>query len=97
MGRSQRPVSITFSSSTTPSTWMRLGGACRGQDARVAGASAVATIHPYITCYYQWPNNWKLTGRVGVQYFGGAQMRRGTHLCLATSLLNIPRAPRKAH
>jgi hypothetical protein len=24
--------------------------------------------------YYQWPNNWKFTGRVGVQYFGGAQL-----------------------
>ena len=48
------------------------------QDARVAVASAVANIHPYITGYvggyYQWPNNWKFTGRVGVQYFGGAQI-----------------------
>jgi len=48
------------------------------QDARVAVASAVANIHPYITGYvggyYQWPDNWKFTGRVGVQYFGGAQI-----------------------
>lgn len=28
--------------------------------------------------YYQWPNNWKLTGRVGVQSFGGAQILRLT-------------------
>jgi hypothetical protein len=26
--------------------------------------------------YYQWPNNWKFTGRVGVQSFGGAQILR---------------------
>ena len=48
------------------------------QDARVAVASAVANFHPYITGYaggyYQWSNNWKFTGRVGVQYFGGAQI-----------------------
>jgi hypothetical protein len=24
--------------------------------------------------YYQWDNNWKLTGRVGVQPFGGARL-----------------------
>jgi len=28
--------------------------------------------------YYQWPNNWKFTGRVGVQSFGGAQILRVT-------------------
>ena len=28
--------------------------------------------------YYQWPNNWKFTGRVGVQPFGGAQIPRRT-------------------
>jgi len=28
--------------------------------------------------YYQWPNNWKFTGRVGVQSFGGAQILRLT-------------------
>lgn len=26
--------------------------------------------------YYQWPNNWKFTGRVGLQSFGGAQILR---------------------
>lgn len=30
----------------------------------------------YIGGYYQWPNNWKFTGRVGVQSFGGAQFTR---------------------
>jgi hypothetical protein len=48
------------------------------QDTRVEVATAVATIHPnfigYVGGYYQWANNWKSTGRVGVQSFGGAQL-----------------------
>jgi hypothetical protein len=28
----------------------------------------------YVGGYYQWPNNWKVTGRFGVQSFGGAQL-----------------------
>ncbi|MBA2399773.1 MAG: hypothetical protein H0V72_13930 [Bradyrhizobium sp.] len=28
----------------------------------------------YVGGYYQWDNNWKLTGRFGVQHFGGAQL-----------------------
>jgi hypothetical protein len=28
----------------------------------------------YVGGYYQWDNNWKLTGRFGVQSFGGAQL-----------------------
>jgi len=28
----------------------------------------------YVGAYYQWPSNWKLSGRVGVQSFGGAQL-----------------------
>ena len=28
----------------------------------------------YVGAYYQWDNDWKLTGRVGVQSFGGAQL-----------------------
>ncbi|WP_426437774.1 hypothetical protein [Bradyrhizobium genosp. P] len=28
----------------------------------------------YVGGYYQWPNNWKVTGRLGVQSFGGAQL-----------------------
>jgi hypothetical protein len=47
------------------------------QDTRVVGTQLV-TIHPdiigYVGGYYQWQNNWKLTGRVGVQAFGGAQL-----------------------
>lgn len=40
--------------------------------------SPLATINPniigYVGGYYQWDNNWKFTGRVGVQSFGGAQL-----------------------
>ncbi|WP_334370021.1 hypothetical protein [Bradyrhizobium sp. AZCC 1719] len=31
-------------------------------------------IMGYVGGYYQWDNNWKLTGRFGVQSFGGAQL-----------------------
>lgn len=34
----------------------------------------------YVGAYYQWPNNWKATGRVGVQSFGGAQLLNLTPL-----------------
>lgn len=40
--------------------------------------SPSATVNPniigYVGGYYQWDNNWKFTGRVGVQSFGGAQL-----------------------
>ena len=32
------------------------------------------TVVGYLGGYYQWDNNWKLTGRLGVQSFGGAQL-----------------------
>jgi hypothetical protein len=32
------------------------------------------TVVGYLGGYYQWDNNWKLTSRVGVQSFGGAQL-----------------------
>jgi hypothetical protein len=32
----------------------------------------------YVGAYYQWDNNWKVTGRIGVQSFGGAQLLRQT-------------------
>lgn len=48
------------------------------QDVHVKVGSPLARIHPgvtgYVGGYYQWPNNWKFTGRVGVQSFGGAQL-----------------------
>jgi hypothetical protein len=41
-------------------------------------ASPVVRIRPntilYAGGYYQWPSNWKFTGRLGVQSFGGAQV-----------------------
>ncbi len=41
-------------------------------------ASPFSRIKPnrifYVGGYYQWPNNWKFTGRLGVQSFGGAQL-----------------------
>jgi hypothetical protein len=33
-----------------------------------------SNILGYIGGYYQWPNNWKVSGRFGVQSFGGAQL-----------------------
>ena len=40
-------------------------------------ASALARVRPntilYAGGYYQWPSNWKVTGRLGMQSFGGAQ------------------------
>ena len=48
------------------------------QDTHIEVASALATIHSsiigYVGGYYQWPNNWKLTGRAGIQSFGGGQL-----------------------
>jgi hypothetical protein len=48
------------------------------QHTRVAVDSPLATFNPntigYVGGYYQWDNNWKFTGRVGVQSFGGAQL-----------------------
>jgi hypothetical protein len=37
--------------------------------ARVGGTTA-----GYLGGYYQWENNWKVSGRLGVQSFGGAQL-----------------------
>ena len=48
------------------------------QDTRVEIGTALARIHPadifYLGGYYQWPSNWKFTGRLGVQHFGGAEL-----------------------
>jgi len=48
------------------------------QDTRVAVDSPLATINPnvvgYVGAYYQWPDNWKVSGRVGIQSFGGARL-----------------------
>jgi len=48
------------------------------QDTRVAVDSPLAAISPnlvgYVGAYYQRPDNWKVSGRVGVQSFGGARL-----------------------
>jgi len=48
------------------------------QYTRVDVDSPLARINPntigYVGGYYQWDNNWKFSGRVGVQSFGGAQL-----------------------
>lgn len=37
-------------------------------------ANVKPDVMGYVGGYYQWDNNWKLTGRFGVQSFGGAQL-----------------------
>jgi hypothetical protein len=48
------------------------------QHTTTAIASPFASIRPntivYAGGYYQWPSNWKFTGRLGMQSFGGAQL-----------------------
>lgn len=48
------------------------------QYTRVAVSSPLSTINPntigYVGAYYQWPSNWKVTGRAGIQSFEGAQL-----------------------
>ncbi len=48
------------------------------QYAKVLVDTPLARVSPdvmgYVGGYYQWDNNWKFTGRVGVQHFGGAQL-----------------------
>lgn len=42
-------------------------------DLAIPGNIAPSVIG-YAGAFYQWPNNWKLTGRLGVQSFGGAHV-----------------------
>ncbi|WP_371815096.1 hypothetical protein [Bradyrhizobium sp. CCBAU 51753] len=48
------------------------------QDTRTDVGNALVRINPntiaYVGGYYQWSNNWKFTGRLGVQSFEGAQL-----------------------
>jgi hypothetical protein len=48
------------------------------QHTRIAVDTPLANINPatvgYVGGYYQWDNNWKVSGRFGVQSFGGAQL-----------------------
>ncbi|MGC4083115.1 MAG: hypothetical protein QM736_13650 [Vicinamibacterales bacterium] len=45
-------------------------------DVELSLARVNDNIVGWIGGYYQWPNNWKFTGRLGVQSFGGAQILR---------------------
>jgi len=48
------------------------------QYTRVLVDTPLASVKPdtmgYVGGYYQWDNNWKVTGRFGIQSFGGAQL-----------------------
>lgn len=48
------------------------------QDTRISVSNGLGEIRPsiigYVGAYYQWPNNWKVTARGGLQSFGGAQI-----------------------
>jgi hypothetical protein len=48
------------------------------QYTRVTFDTQLAAINPntvgYLGAYYQWDNNWKFTGRAGVQSFQGGQI-----------------------
>jgi hypothetical protein len=48
------------------------------QYTRILVDTPLARVSPdvmgYVGGYHQWDNNWKLTGRFGVQHFGGAQL-----------------------
>jgi hypothetical protein len=83
-----RSTSVSPLATTTYNTILEAGYALdadetRGllagmQYARVFVDSPFARVSPdvmgYVGGYYQWDNNWKFTGRVGVQSFGGAQL-----------------------
>lgn len=54
------------------------------QHTYVAMSSRLGQIQPsligYAGAYYQWPSNWKVTARGGLQSFGGAQLTNLIHL-----------------
>lgn len=54
------------------------------QFTHVAVGGGLGRIHPsiigYAGAYYQWPNDWKITARAGLQSFGGAQVLNAIHL-----------------
>jgi hypothetical protein len=46
-----------------------------------------SNIIGYVGGYYQWPDNWKFWGRVGIQSFGGAQLLKLTPIQPFTQLI----------
>jgi hypothetical protein len=83
-----RSISDAPLATTTYNTILEAGYALNADETRglLAGAqytrvlvdTPLARVSPdivgYVGGYYQWDNNWKLTGRFGVQHFGGAQL-----------------------
>ena len=83
-----RSISDAPLATTSYNTILEFGYALNTDETRglLAGAqytkiivdSIFAEVKPgymgYVGGYYQWDNNWKLTGRFGVQSFGGAQL-----------------------
>jgi hypothetical protein len=83
-----RSIPESLLSATSTTSIVELGYAFNEDETRgmLAGVqytntffdSALPKVNPiivgYVGGYYQWDNNWKLTGRAGVQSFGGAQL-----------------------
>ena len=83
-----RSISDAPLATTSYNTILEFGYALNADETRglLAGAqytkiivdSIFAEVKPgymgYVGGYYQWDNNWKFTGRFGVQSFGGAQL-----------------------
>ena len=83
-----RSTSDSPLASTTSNTILEAGYALNADETRglLAGMqyakvlvdTPLARVSPdimgYVGGYYQWDNNWKFTGRFGVQHFGGAQL-----------------------
>ncbi|ANW06024.1 hypothetical protein LMTR13_32175 [Bradyrhizobium icense] len=83
-----RSISAAPLATTAYNTILEAGYALNADETRglLAGAqytrvlvdTPFARVNPdiigYVGGYYQWDNNWKLTGRFGVQSFGGAQL-----------------------
>lgn len=81
-------TSSTILSAATLSTVIEAGHAFDEDETRgiLAGvqvvnafvSSSLIRVEPDVVVYgggyYQWPSNWKFTGRVGIQHFGGAQI-----------------------
>lgn len=49
-----------------------------GVEVDADAANVKPSIIGYVGGYYQWPSNWKLSGRFGMQSFGGAQLLNRT-------------------
>jgi hypothetical protein len=83
-----RSISNAPLATTSYNTILEAGYALNADETRglLAGAqytkiivdTMLAEVKPgymgYVGGYYQWDNNWKLTGRFGVQSFGGARL-----------------------